>query len=91
MAMPKRKPGQNALADLRAELEDLRKDTVKDRKDITALKARVVDAESRLAKAETALGTIGKSGAAPVDRPKVEPVRGPDMTLPDSEQQPETE
>jgi chromosome segregation ATPase len=91
MAMPRRKPGQNALADLRAELEELRKDGTKSRKDIVALKARIVDAESRLAKAETALGTIAKSGADPVDRPKVEPVRGPDVTLSDSEQQPETE
>jgi hypothetical protein len=80
MAMPKRGP-----------LEQIRKDVTKHAKDIVALKARIVDAESRLAKAETALGTIGKSGAAPLGQPKVEPVRGPDVTLPDSEQQPETE
>jgi len=78
MPMPKR--NQNPL-------EELRKDATKSRKDIVALKARLVDAEQRLAKAETALGTIGKSGA-PVD---VEPVRGPAATLPDSEQQLETE
>jgi chromosome segregation ATPase len=92
MAMPRR--DKNPLNELRAELEDLRKDATKSRKDITALKARIVDAEQRLAKAETALGTIAKSGADPLDqlgRPKVEPVRGPDATLPDSEQQPETE
>lgn len=72
MAMPRRKPGQNAL-------EDLRADVTKQRKDITALKARIVDAESRLAKAETALGTIGKSGA--VD----------ETDIAEAEQQPETE
>jgi predicted nucleic acid-binding Zn-ribbon protein len=82
MAMPRRKPGENKLADLNAELEELRKDATKSRKDIVALKARIVDAEQRLAKAETALGTIGKSGTTPeVDEP-VDPL---------AEQQPETE
>jgi hypothetical protein len=74
LPMPKRGP-----------LEQIRKDLTKHSKDIVALKAAVVDLQSRCAKAETALGTIGKSGATP----EVEPVIAEDAL--DEVQQPETE
>lgn len=78
MVMPKRKQGKNALDELRADL-------TKHSKDIVALKAAVVDLQSRCAKAETALGTIGKSGMTP----EVDPVIAEDVL--DEAQQPERE
>jgi hypothetical protein len=86
MAMPRR--DKNPLNELRAELEQVRKDATKSRKDIVALKAAVVDLQSRCAKAETALGTIAKSGTPP--DVELEPVIAEDA-MGDETQQPETE